>query len=1063
MKRNYSLSQQLLACILLVSLCLQSCSSFTNPPLPKPTFSIQELGSQNPFRQLADKQLVSKEGHQVSFYEKAGRLQAIIKEGHGSLSKTHHLPVHIDSDINLAQISTLSESEKNRLIQVNLPKNNQLGNVVLYKPGLMGGGKSEDDQEQEDANESEQEDKETEMKTLQAKLTEHECDKKGSYVAPDFTFLPIETLPVELLEKIIWYLPSMHLINEVRQVNRYFYQLITGYSKPGLMGVRHKPIHPINTKLWEINPTIDLARFSYDPENIPSFYFYQLMERAWNLHPKFWTHLEGTNVHTIDLSDCCEPHSSNNLNLRSLFDFGAEKIIKLAKGNLKDLFNTKIRTIDLSKISYCSAKTAVKLFQYVQEVNRDISIKGIARHEHAILKALEQYKEGILNIDYQPTTFPEGGIFHEAEALIELTAVDIVFLVHHPLFKKNYINYQEIDLNGRPISHEAILELFKYLEGLKSNILVKGIAPHENIITEALKEQQGSRLTLRNKNLIDIDMVFLVNHPLFKQNCIHYQEIDLSNNQLTDISIINLFKYLQTAHVHTVDLSNNNLTAKGAIKLARHLQGTKVHTVDLSGNRINEGIQELLHSFFTSITWEFGKTSSNSFVIASHPFGLIGSNESNTGFGFASLFSSFGISTSEIFKDSSSADLKFTDMHSNSSLVPASNPTESILGEESEEEATSYALDCLSQDEEIIGINSFSFPMSEVSTSPFQSSFSTESINCSTPYLDFFPLFGASSSFTPSSFHVESSITSEHNSPSLYDAVEQGDIAVVRLPLEQGTDVNSRDIKGELHKAVKQGDIEVARLLLEQGADVNATDSQHDSPLHKAVERGHIELVRLLLDKGANVNANYEYDNYEYSLSPIHNAAYKGHLEIARLLLEQGADVNATACNGNSPLHFAAEHGYVELARLLLDKGADVNATDKEDNTPFRLAILNHHTEVVKLLIDQVNNGSNEETSYNSNSLLHDAAFPGNKEVVKLLIEKGADINARDGSGNTLLHKAALNGYLEIVQLLLSQGANVHAKNKNKDTASELAVEQDNLELAKILIEQELKTKFIGE
>ena len=158
MKRNYNLSQQLVACILLVSLCLQSCSSFTNPPLPKPTFSIQELGNQNPFKQLADKQLVSKEGYQVSFYEKAGRLQAIIKEGHGSLSKTHHLPVHIDSDINLAQISTLSESEKNRLIQVNLPKNNQLGSVVLYKPGLMGGGKSEDEQEQEVADEPEQED-----------------------------------------------------------------------------------------------------------------------------------------------------------------------------------------------------------------------------------------------------------------------------------------------------------------------------------------------------------------------------------------------------------------------------------------------------------------------------------------------------------------------------------------------------------------------------------------------------------------------------------------------------------------------------------------------------------------------------------------------------------------------------------------------------------------------------------------------------------------------------------------------------------------------------------------
>ena len=62
---------------------------------------------------------------------------------------------------------------------------------------------------------------------------------------------------------------------------------------------------------------------------------------------------------------------------------------------------------------------------------------------------------------------------------------------------------------------------------------------------------------------------------------------------------------------------------------------------------------------------------------------------------------------------------------------------------------------------------------------------------------------------------------------------------------------------------------------------------------------------------------------------------------------------------------------------------------------------------------------------------LHDAVSRGHKEVIELLIAKGADVNAKDSTfGRTLLHIAAREGHKEIVELLLAKGVDVNAKDK---------------------------------
>eukprot|EP00899_Mesostigma_viride_P003715 jgi/Mesvir1/13344/Mv24003-RA.1 len=141
----------------------------------------------------------------------------------------------------------------------------------------------------------------------------------------------------------------------------------------------------------------------------------------------------------------------------------------------------------------------------------------------------------------------------------------------------------------------------------------------------------------------------------------------------------------------------------------------------------------------------------------------------------------------------------------------------------------------------------------------------------------------------------------------------------------RGTMREHEERKGQkLIEAAEQGDLAVVRLLVEDGADVNAEDKEGSTALMAAARTGHVESFWLLLENGAHVNARNKHGS-----SPLMYAALNGHLDIARSLIENGADVNARNKNGWTPLMRAAYWGQLGVARLLTEKGADVGATDK--------------------------------------------------------------------------------------------------------------------------------------
>ena len=178
------------------------------------------------------------------------------------------------------------------------------------------------------------------------------------------------------------------------------------------------------------------------------------------------------------------------------------------------------------------------------------------------------------------------------------------------------------------------------------------------------------------------------------------------------------------------------------------------------------------------------------------------------------------------------------------------------------------------------------------------------------------------------------------------------------------------------------------KLLSNRGSDINALNREGNSLLYVAAEKNQLDKINFLLDNGANVNIKNERGS-----TPLNVACDKNALDAVQLLIDRGADVNTRTNRGNTPLSCAASgkgctllntvafsttYDFTNVAEILLDNGADVNLQNP-------------------LLI---------------------AARAGNLKMVKLLLAKGANINATDTTGQNVLQIAEQQGHTNIVKFL---------------------------------------------
>jgi len=187
--------------------------------------------------------------------------------------------------------------------------------------------------------------------------------------------------------------------------------------------------------------------------------------------------------------------------------------------------------------------------------------------------------------------------------------------------------------------------------------------------------------------------------------------------------------------------------------------------------------------------------------------------------------------------------------------------------------------------------------------------------------------------------------------------------------------------------------------------------------------------VELSISRGADVNTQ----GGEY-VTALTAAAHHGHEKIVRLMLANGANVNAqgrsylgTYCC--TALQEAIKEGHNNIARRLIENGADVNAKDcNKHGTALRIAAYNENKDIVQLLLKK---GANVNASTQSGTALAAASRKGNLDLVRLMLKHGAQIEVTPTNQNQLsaIAAAALSGNEAVVDLLIAEGGDVNAMN----------------------------------
>ena len=274
------------------------------------------------------------------------------------------------------------------------------------------------------------------------------------------------------------------------------------------------------------------------------------------------------------------------------------------------------------------------------------------------------------------------------------------------------------------------------------------------------------------------------------------------------------------------------------------------------------------------------------------------------------------------------------------------------------------------------------------------------------------------------------SAVDENGSTPLILAAYWAGAAEVKELLARGADPNAKNDSGVAALIPATDNLETTRLLVEAGADVNGRTEAGDSALIVAARRaGAARVVRYLLDNGANIKASTK-----GGATALHRAAEAGDVEVLKLLVDRGADVNAERKGGRAPLASAVASGHGAAVRYLLSKGAKPDLGD----VGLSRAVFQGNVEIVKALLEagvEVKNGNQVFTGFGRpEPILVLACFSYNADpqIVKMLLDRGADPAAKSQQGRSPLELARERGYAEVARLLAQAIEQKQAAEKGK-------------------------------
>jgi len=292
----------------------------------------------------------------------------------------------------------------------------------------------------------------------------------------------------------------------------------------------------------------------------------------------------------------------------------------------------------------------------------------------------------------------------------------------------------------------------------------------------------------------------------------------------------------------------------------------------------------------------------------------------------------------------------------------------------------------------------------------------------------------------------------------LSEAATYGSGELVEALLKAGADVNTLTTeRGEtvLMTASRAGNTAAVKVLLVHGADANAKESfRGQTSLMWAAAENHPDIVKLLVAHGADPKLrSNDRDTTPPKLmagtpaAPISRggltalvfAARQGSIESSKALIDAGAGINDGDADGNNPLLIAILNNHDELAQMLIERGADVNAVNKDGRSPLFTAVDAH------------------DVDWSDRPLVKETDKVSSMDVIKSLLDHKANVNvqltavsiikkaAQDsadrtlGVGATSFMRAARSGDVEVMKLLLDHGADPKLANKDGVTALSVA------------------------
>jgi ankyrin repeat protein len=305
-------------------------------------------------------------------------------------------------------------------------------------------------------------------------------------------------------------------------------------------------------------------------------------------------------------------------------------------------------------------------------------------------------------------------------------------------------------------------------------------------------------------------------------------------------------------------------------------------------------------------------------------------------------------------------------------------------------------------------------------------------------------------------------------------AIIRGNTDVIEFLLSKGANPNERyETNMEpLHEAAKKGNVDTVEVLVKYGADVNGGSGEfRHPPLFFATSR---EVTEALIAKGARIGFRDKRNS-----TPLHSIAAYGQTEAAQALLAHGADIEAKDTAGWTPLNRAVNSGQVKMVELLISKGADINVKDARGLTPLNRVIdsdwslksnrkeaakvlLSHSAEYtirdvawlgdIKRVGDLLESNpalANDASGMHKEAVIFAAVHEGHNGLVKLLLSRGARLDVRDRYRSPPPHIAA---HADVVKVLLNGGADANEKGTYGELALHWAAAKGHLEVDEVLV-----------